>query len=316
MLRSFQRALRNRFKNALHRLFLLGQPLGFDLLPRHFYSDIPDIRELKRSNHWRRPLSMYGINAAAIDEQLDFVRRCVPPEIRQQILDGDIYSRACEENGAIGFGPIEAEFLYAFIRAHRPRKVVQVGAGVSTSVMLRAAADAGHDAMQLLCVDPFPTGYLKRLAQAGTIQLLAEPAQTVDLNVLTDIGEGDLLFIDSTHTSKVGSEVNRVIFEVLPRLRPGAMVHFHDILFPYDYSRVVLTSLFFGRESSLLYAFLLNNSKYRIAACLSMLHYERPQQLKEMLPHYQPAPNADGLDVPGTKGDFPSSIYLSVTKPQ
>jgi hypothetical protein len=182
--------------------------------------------------------------------------------------------------------------------------------------MLRAARDASH-AMQIVCVDPFPSDYLKRESAAGSIQLLAEPAQTVDLNVLTDVGDGDLLFIDSTHTIKVGSEVNRLIFEVLPRLRAGAMVHFHDILFPYDYGRVILNTLFFGRESSLLYAFLLNNSKYRIAASLSMLHYARSAQLQELLPHYKAAANDHGLEIAGKQadgGDFPSSIYLSVVQ--
>src|SRR5436190_22531494 len=110
MLRALARTLKNRSKNTLHRIFLLGQRLGVDILPRHFYSDIPDIRTLKQSDYWRAPLSMCGINGADVDEQFAFVRQCCQSELRQQILDGDIYARACQENGTVGFGPGDAAF--------------------------------------------------------------------------------------------------------------------------------------------------------------------------------------------------------------
>ena len=119
-----------------------------------------------------------------------------------------------------------------------------------------------------------------------------------------------MFFVDSTHTVKPGSEVNRIILEVLPRLKQEVWVHFHDIYFPYDYKRDLLTDdLFFWSESTLLHSFLINNSKYEIALSQSMLHYKAPEKIKASLPNYSPQSNEYGLT--GKKGEhFPSAIFL------
>jgi hypothetical protein len=161
-----------------------------------------------------------------------------------------------------------------------------------------------------VCVDPFPTDYLRAAAARGRVRLVTEPAQAVDTALLTDVPGGGLLFVDSTHAVKPGSEVNRIILDVLPRLPAGAFVHFHDIYFPYDYMRQQLTHNFFWSESTLLHAFLIHNVRYRIAASLSMLHYAAPDRLAQLLPGYEPAANDDGLEVPGAAGHFPSATYL------
>ena len=213
-------------------------------------------------------------------------------------------------NGEAGFGVPDAEFLYGFIRTIQPRRIVQVGCGVSTAVMLLAAEDAGYRP-ELVCVEPFPTGFLTRSARDGRIELVRARAQDVPREVLTDLGDEGLLFVDSTHTVKPGSEVNRLILEILPRLDVGAWVHFHDIYFPYDYQRGLIDDeLFFSNESVLLHALLINNRALTIRAALSMLHYADPARLGRSLPGYRPAPNDQGLR--GGAGHFPASAYLQV----
>ena len=146
------------------------------------------------------------------------------------------------------------------------------------------------------------------------MQLIPEKAEAVAMETLTDLGEGGFLFVDSTHTVKPGSEVNRLILEVLPRLAPGSWVHFHDIYFPYDYQRGLLDDeLFFCNETPLLHAFLINNASVTIRASLSMLHHADPERLRRSLPNYCPARNDHGLRV--SDGDFPASIYLEVDGP-
>ncbi len=307
------RSIREFGKATLHRVFEAGQRLGADILPRHFYSSIPDIRHLRMHSYWKRPLSMTGIAGCDLGTQRAFLETCCPESLRSRIQKGDIYSDACAENGDRGFGLAEAEVLFCFITTKRPRRVVQIGAGVSTAVMLRAAQEADH-AIDITCIDPYPTPYLARAARAGKLRLISEMAETVGMDIFAALGEGDLLFIDSTHSVRVGGEVNRLILEVLPALQPGAYVHFHDIYFPYDYSRNVLDSLFFSLESTLLYAFLVHNARYEIAVSLSMLHYACPGALTKILPDYRPQPNDEGLCVPGTDGHFPSSTYLFVVR--
>jgi predicted O-methyltransferase YrrM len=297
-------------KGLLQHVFHLGQRVGVDLLPRHFYSSIPDFRELSAEAAWKQPRTMVGVHGADVDGQLRFVAETCPAEIREITRQEDLCAQTVAEGGEAGFGPIETDFLYCFIRTHRPARITQVGAGFSTALILRAARDAGY-APSITVVEPYPSEFLRRCGSDGRIRLIARKAQSVELSIFTDVGPGGLLFIDSTHTVKAGSEVNHMILEVLPRLPAGAFVHFHDIYFPYDYQRQLMTDVTFWSESTLLHAFLIGNSNCAIGASLSMLHYARPEQLKQLLPRYQPQPNDHGLRAPG-EGHFPSSIYLRI----
>src|SRR5208337_5601219 len=206
-------------------------------------------------------------------------------------------------------GVIEAEVLHAFVRRHRPKRVVQVGCGVSTSVIVRAAMLAGYQP-EIVCVEPYPSAFLTSAERRGLIKLHKEGAEECPRDVLTGLAEGDLLFVDSTHTVKPGSEVNRIILDVLPRLPAGTFIHFHDIYFPYDYQRSLLMGeLFYQNESTLLHSFLIGNAHCGIVLSLSMLHYGAPQRIAAVIPHYDPQRNSDGLRTAGGK-HFPSATYL------
>jgi hypothetical protein len=176
--------------------------------------------------------------------------------------------------------------------------------------MLMAAAEARYEP-EIVCVEPYPSEFLERADREKTIRLVNARAQDVPLEILTDLGDEGFLFIDSTHTVKPGSEVNRLILEVLPRLSGGNWVHFHDIYFPFDYQRGLLEDeLFFSNESALLHAFLIHNTVFTLRAALSMLHYGDPERLKHVLPNYRPAGDDQGLRA--STGHFPASTYLQV----
>ena len=306
---TLKRRVKDLGKRGLRRLFEVGQRFGVDILPRHFYSEVPSIDDLRRDRAWMAPRSMVGVGGAEADVQFEFVESCCTPELIARLRRDDIHRDACATNREPGYSPVDADFLFGFLQAVRPEKIVQVGCGVSTAIMLRAVGEAEGYRPEIVCVEPYPTGFLKEAHQAGSIRLVEEKAQTVALETLTDLGEGGFLFVDSTHAVRPGSEVNRLILEVLPRLRPGSWVHFHDIYFPYDYQRGLLDDeLFFSNESVLLHAFLINNSEYVIRASLSMLHHADPARLGRSLPNYRPAGNDQGL----RKGDghFPGAIYL------
>lgn len=297
-------------KRLLRKMFEQGQRLGVDVLPRHFYSEIPDIRHLRRTTHWRAPYSMAAVAGAEIASQVEFVRACCPRPLVEKIVTARIHAQACARNGAVGFGLVEADFLYAVVASRRPKQIFQIGCGVSTAVCLLAAAQASYTP-QVICVEPYPTPHLVDEANRGSITLIREMAQTLSLSTVEGLGDDVLFFVDSSHTLGPAGEVSRIVLEMLPRLKSGACVHFHDITFPYDYSRHVLdAALFFQHESVLLHAFLAFNHRFRLLAALSMLHYAAPEKLAECLPNYRPAGNDGGLNV-GT-GHFPSSAYLQV----
>jgi hypothetical protein len=109
----------------------------------------------------------------------------------------------------------------------------------------------------------------------------------------------------------VGSELQRIYLEIIPRLRPGVVVHIHDIFLPYLYSPDALSTYFGWQETTLLAALLTANPRLQIAASLSILHHTRPRELAAILPDYVPRATDRGLYAKG-KGHFPSSIWILV----
>jgi hypothetical protein len=306
-----KRWLKNLLKSRLHSVFAVGQRCGVDLLPRHFYSEVPNLQALRRTAAWRQPYSMTGVAGADLSSQTEWLKTFLLPEILVSMAEGQVHKNACEQNGEPGFGVIEADVLYAFVRHYKPLRIVQIGCGVSTAVCRMAAAAAGYRPA-ITCIEPYPNMFLRQLADVGEIVLCAEKVEQCDPAFIEQLSAGDLFFVDSTHTLGPAGEVTRIILEFLPRLPEGVIIHFHDILFPYDYTPDVLNgALFFPHESPLLHAFLALNPEFRILASLSMLHHGT-ESLRAILPHYAPAKHADGIRI--SSGHFPSSLYACRSK--
>ena len=289
----FKRKLKNRGKLLLRQMFELGQRAGFDILPRHFYSEIPDINLLKNSRRWRAPLTMEGI-AGGVDDQLQFADDCTAP-FRANLAGLKIHQHAVRMNGSDeGYGEVEADFLYCFIRRYRPRTIIQVGCGVSTAVCLMAAKDEEY-APKIICIEPYPTKFLQDAHDSGQIQLVYQKVEDVELDYFRQLSAGDLFFVDSSHTLGPSGEASRLVLSILPGLSTGAFVHFHDIWFPYDYCPQVLsTDLFFFHETTLLYAFLCMNDRFSVSASLSLLFHAQQDALHNCLPCLKPGQFEDG----------------------
>ncbi len=304
-------SFRTFLKRGLYTCFSLSQHLGFDILPRHFYSEIPDLRVLRKTTSWRKEYPMDGVNGGGPAGQLAWLKEVLRPDLVKKALDEKVYEAACREQGEPGFGEMDAQVLYCFIHHFQPRRIIQVGCGVTTAVCLKAASDAGYRPA-LACIEPYPSEYLRRLAHTGQITLRAEKMQDVDRAIVEELEEGDLFFVDSSHTLGPAGEASRLVLEFLPRLRPGVRIHFHDIHFPYDYGPLIFEgnegSFFFHHETILLLAFLTMNHDFSILASLYQLHIQRTEDLQKLLPHYQPARHQDGVAV--LPGHIPGSIYL------
>ena len=285
--------------------------MGVDILPRHFYSEVPDIRALRENRRWQRRYTMAGVAADDLDGQLRWLEQVCPPELTRQLPSLDLQHAAGRANGALGYGPIDADLLYCIIRTKAPRRVIQVGAGVSTWIALKAAEDAGH-AVDITCVDPYPTEFLQRLDAEGRIHLRTAAVQDLPPAELTALGPGDLLFIDSTHTVAPGSDVNFMILEVLPRLPKGVLVHFHDITTPYDFHPTLLSDqLFFWSESVLLHAYLADNPRFEMRLGMAMLHDAALDRVQKIIPTYRrPLVTERGIAIDEFDGPYASSMWL------
>jgi len=189
-------------------------------------------------------------------------------------------------------------------------KINEVGSGVSTYCSLASTelnSQAGYTAT-ITCIEPFPSAALRSMP----VTLISRRVQDVLPDVFATLALGDILFIDSTHAVRTGGDVNYLVLEILPRLASGVLVHIHDIYLPYDYSPETLQRAWRQwSETSLVRAFLIDNPRVEILACLSQLHHERPAEMKEVFPDYRPRPTSSGLFSDfDDESHYPSSLWL------
>ena len=209
--------------------------------PGHFYSPIPSLSDVRRSEDRLfapPPRQLPGIDVRE-EQQLALLRSFQPFYDEQPFPTNRAPSRRYFfENDAYSYS--DALCLYSMIRHLRPRRIIEVGSGYSSSVMLdtRELFFGGGD-IDCTFIEPSPE-LLRSLLKPGdaeSVSILPKPVQTVELGRFEELEANDILFIDSTHVSRIGSDVNYLLFEVLPRLAAGVYVHFHDIFYPFEYPR-------------------------------------------------------------------------------
>ena len=259
--------IRNQIGSLLltNKSFRIFRSLGVHLTPVHYYSPIPDLCDLlARSEIWDQPSDLPGVDMRPSD-QLDLMEgvfaayqhECDFP--RQPAGDLQFYT----QNGYFGY--VSAAAMHSMVRHHRPRKIIEVGAGHSTRVIARAArmnADAGFP-VEVIIVDPFVDwGSLQGLQ--GISEFIPHRVEEVAPDRLTLLQAGDLLSIDTSHTVRMGGDVVYLYLEILPRLAPGVLVHLHDIFLPFGYPKEWLQRRHFWNEQYLLHAFLIYNDAYQV----------------------------------------------------
>jgi hypothetical protein len=313
---SIKRKLKNRAKKLLFSIHKLGLRCGVVILPNHYYLDFPDVSQLARAaDLWAKPSQLAGVETD-LDQQAARLREICAP-YATEVRGNPHYLSALSAGCGPGYGYIEAQALHCVVRSPKPKRIVEVGSGVSTYCILQAAARNGVRCA-ITCVEPYPSAWLK----GAQVALIEKPVQAVPFDLFEALGDGDFMFIDSSHMVKTGSDTNFLILEVLPRLKPGVVVHFHDIFLPYDYPRDALRTFFQWQETALLHAFLIGNRNVEILFCLSQLHYDCPGVVGDLFPEYRPQPADRGLRIADSPifddgGDhFPSSIYLRVRTAQ
>ena len=265
-----------------NKYFSFWERHGFHLTPVHFYQPIPDTRSLTE-DLWKRDRQMPGVdlNEAA---QLDLLTSVFPRfqgEYDQIPLEPT--DRAHEfylHNPA--FSGTDAYVLYCMVRHFRPRLILEVGSGFSSRLSALAALRNGST--RLMCIEPYPDAILLKGFPGLTSQATC-PVQEIDLDVFLKLEAGDILFIDSSHVVKCGGDVNFLFFEVIPRLRPGVIVHIHDIFLPQEFPRSWMVDLhLFWTEQYLLQAFLAFNSEFEVLFANAFMGLKHQQLMQEAFP--------------------------------
>ena len=252
-------------KAAQHLLFLAqGQHdtldrWGYHIRPVHYYEPLPDFRTItKETLDRRREFPALDFNWS---EQLSLLQSLT--KYRAE-LDQLYQSRAFDfENGF--FRGFDAAAYYALIRELKPRRVIEVGGGYSTQIAAKALAQNQTDGNRgtLKVIEPFPEPRLTDAIPRSDV--ITKPVQVVGAELFDTLESGDILFIDSSHTVKFGSDVCYLFLEILPTLKPGVWVHIHDIFFPNDYpAEWLLEQRLALNEQYLVEAFLSHNKSFAI----------------------------------------------------
>jgi Methyltransferase domain len=255
--------------------------LGLQVVAKTFYSPIPDLASLPR-DVWERRSDLAGIQFD-LKPQFALLERNLAPFVAELELPREPVADLYLDNPS--YGPGDAETLYAVVRHFKPARIVELGSGFTTLLMGRAVQANAADSkpVELRVFDPYPG--VAGAETPGVSEFHSIAAQDVPLEVFEAIVAGDMLVVDTTHTVKLGGDVNRIVLEVLPRLQPGVIVHFHDIFLPYEYPREWPERFgLFWSEQYLLQAFLALNNSYEVLLGLQALVRADPKRIQATIP--------------------------------
>jgi hypothetical protein len=254
--------------------------------PGHYHSPVPSIEEIRADQERLFDLTNRELPGIDLDEagQLELLERIAAfyPELpfeqhatpeRRYYFENPVYSWA------------DAIFLYGMIRWIAPKRIIEIGSGFSSAVMLDTNELFFDSSIKCTFIEPYPDRLhqLLREGDFASTTVHQQRLQDVDTKVFSSLSAGDILFIDSSHVSKVGSDLNQIIFEILPALPAGVYIHFHDLFYPFEYPQEWIVE--HGRiwnEAYLLRAFLECNPSFRIRIWnhyLAVIHKDRLQEL-------------------------------------
>jgi Methyltransferase domain len=255
-----------------------AERLGLQVVLKTYYSPIPDLRQLP-PGVWEARDPMRGI-AFDLDAQMAFVESELGPQLDGLAWGGDVAPGYAYDPANDSYPLADARVLYAMVRHLRPARIVELGSGQTTRVMAQACRENATDGSpaRLRAFDPFPTAVDDGLP--GLAELARVKAQEVPDEVFTELEDGDVLFVDTTHTVKIASDVNHIILRVLPLLAPGVIVHVHDIFLPYEYPEFFFADYaLYWAEQYLLQAFLAFNSEFEVLCAVNVLGRERGERM-------------------------------------
>jgi hypothetical protein len=196
-------------------------------------------------------------------------------------------------NDAFAFG--DGDYLYNIIRHFKPGKIVEIGSGFSTLMAAKAlrrnAEDTPDSVSRHICIEPYECAWLSRYKG---VEVSRRKAEDIDPEFFRSLEENDILFIDSSHVIRPQGDLLYEVLEVLPILKRGVLIHFHDIFTPKDYPREwIVDQNKFWNEQYFLEAFLSHNRDFKVLAPLNHLKHRYFRDLAGTCPSLERRPEAE-----------------------
>lgn len=254
----------------------------------HFYSPVvdPDDIAARQEEIWPADPQVLGIdfNEAM---HLQVLREFFPRHIggydypEQAPSEDETLQGYYTQNSQ--FSWLDSRTLFVLLREWRPARIIEVGSGYSSLLMADVNQRFLGGSCEITCIEPYPRPFLTR-GIPGLSRVIQQKVQQVPLAEFEALQAGDILFIDSSHVAKTGSDVNYLFFEVLPRLAPGVRIHIHDIFLPHDYLKDwAISENRSWNEQYLLRALLMYSTAFRVVFGCSYAFHRHPQDVKQAL---------------------------------
>jgi Methyltransferase domain len=278
---------RNTGSAALPQTTRTLRKVGVFPIKNHYYEPLFDDSLLTKPLSDDRTLPGIDLNPSG---QLSFLRKL---DHSSELAKMDLNERSSDpssfyvNNGNFESG--DADFLYQFIRAVKPNKIIEIGSGHSTKIarlaLLQNLAETGKKTTHT-CIEPYEMGWLEKLDEVSVIRKRVE---NCSLDWSTQLAAGDLLFVDSSHMIRPQGDVLMEYLEIFPLLASGVYIHIHDIFTPKDYKHSwVVDDVRFWNEQYLLEALLSNTDRYEVVGALNYLMHHNYEDLKKVCPYLTP----------------------------
>jgi len=260
--------------------------LFFRYYPGYHGSPVPSYKYIKKNSDRLFAKKIDYFDGVCLNEieQKKLLERLIesyndfsPNETR---LPGRLYY---SKNEMFGFN--DAFYLSFFIKEYKPKKVIEIGSGFSSALMLDVAKEISLDS-EFIFIDPHSKNIKDVLKSnpIGNYKHIREDVQAVELDVFSSLEENDILFIDSSHVVKIGSDLSTILFKIVPALNKGVIIHIHDVWYPWEYPASMLND---GRPYNEIYfirAFLQYNSAFKVILFASYLEHQYKDLITSTMP--------------------------------
>jgi len=255
--------------------------------PGHFYSPIPSQSDVAEYlNRLQRKSLLAGLPAIRMDDQtqLEFLELLKPYYSQLPFQAGPVEGLLYQFDNP-HFSYADASALFCVMNYFRPRKLIEIGSGFSTCVILDTNRVCLGSQTQVISIEPHAKLLRALITKSHDSPTIIEhKLQDTEPEVFDQLSAGDILFIDSTHICKAGSDVNYIIFEILPRIKSGVVIQIHDIHLAFEYPDVWLREGRAWNEAYLLRAFLEYNDHFRILLFLSYMQNAYEEWFRRNMP--------------------------------
>jgi hypothetical protein len=253
--------------------------------PGHFNSPLPSVAELEKATARHREEPPFADIVFDLERQFQWLDRWSVHYPRLPFTEHREQGRRfCLNNASYGYS--DAVALFCMLAELKPARVIEIGSGCSTAAILDTNERVFDNTIELTSIDPDLSRVRAMLLPGDDTRanLIEQEVQDVPIALFQQLECSDVLFVDSSHVSKVGSDVNWIFFRILPALRPGVFIHFHDVPGTFEYPHEWFEEGRAWNEVYLLRAFLMNNLAYRIEVLTPWLRGQKQEFIRDRMP--------------------------------